>query len=138
MVKFELCLDFTGNKQVKEAGPSTPVIVTGFKELPQFGDAFNVVKNEKEARTQVMASKIEHEKNAARTNITGSDLLKMMNQERESQDFNVIVKADVQGSLTSVVDSLQIIDTGGEVKLNVIGSGVGNISENDIRLRTRQ
>jgi translation initiation factor IF-2 len=81
-----------------------------------------------------MAAKIEHEKNAASTNITGADFLKMMNQQYESQDFNVLVKADVQGSLTSVIDSLKLIDTMGEIKLNIIGSGVGNISENDIRL----
>jgi translation initiation factor IF-2 len=131
--KVRTLLDFAG-KPIKEAGPSTPAIVTGFKELPEFGQAFSVVKSDKEARVQIMASKVENEKNAATTNITGSDLLKMMNQERESQDFNVIVKADVQGSLTSVVDSLHLINSGGEIKLNVVGSGVGNVSENDIRL----
>jgi translation initiation factor IF-2 len=58
----------------------------------------------------------------------------MMNQVHDSQDFNVIVKADVQGSLTSVIDSLKLIDTKGEIKLNIIGSGVGNVTENDIRM----
>ena len=57
-----------------------------------------------------------------------------MTQKHESQDLNVIVKADVQGSLTSVMDSLKLVDTGGEITLRIIGSGVGNISENDIRL----
>jgi len=57
-----------------------------------------------------------------------------MNQQYDSQDLNVIVKADVQGSLTSVVNSLKIIDTQGEISLRIIGSGVGNITENDIRL----
>lgn len=131
--KVRTLLDFAG-KAIKQAGPSTPVTVTGFKELPQFGDEFVIVKNEKEARNATMAAKIEHEKNAASTNITGADFLKMMNQQYESQDFNVLVKADVQGSLTSVIDSLKLIDTMGEIKLNIIGSGVGNISENDIRL----
>lgn len=131
--KIRTLLDFAG-KAIKEAGPSTPVIVTGFKELPQFGDAFIIVKNEKDARHQVVEARIEHEKNAATTNITGADLLKMMSQQHESQDLNVIVKADVQGSLTSVIDSLRMIDTNGEITLHIIGSGVGNISENDIRL----
>lgn len=131
--KVRTLLDFAG-KTLKEAGPSTPVTVTGFKELPQFGDAFAIVKNEKEARNQVSVARIEHEKNAASTNITGTDLLKMMTQQTESKDLNVIVKADVQGSLTSVVNSLKIIDTQGEIALRIIGSGVGNISENDIRL----
>jgi len=131
--KVRTLLDFAG-KTLKEAGPSTPVIVTGFKELPQFGDTFGIVKSEKEARNHVAIAKIEHEKNAASTNITGADLLKMMSQQTESQDLNVIVKADVQGSLTSVVNSLKIIDTQGEIALRIIGSGVGNITENDIRL----
>lgn len=131
--KVRTLLDFTG-KTVKEAGPSTPVTVTGFKELPQFGDGFSIVKSEKEARHQVSMAHIEHDKNAASTNVTSSDLLKMMDQQHDSQDLNIIVKADVQGSLTSVVDSLRMIDTNGEVTLRIIGSGVGNISENDIRL----
>ncbi|HUC96387.1 MAG TPA: hypothetical protein VMR16_01850, partial [Candidatus Saccharimonadales bacterium] len=114
--------------------PSTPATVTGFKELPQFGDNFAIAKNEKEARQRVSTARIEYEKNAASTNITGADLLKMMSQQRESQDLKVIVKADVQGSLTSVVNSLKIIDTQGEISLRIIGSGVGNISENDVRL----
>lgn len=131
--KIRTLLDYK-NDTLKEAGPSTPATVTGFKELPQFGDNFVVVKNEKEARNQVALARIEAEKNAASTNVTGADLLKMMSQKHDSQDFNVIVKADVQGSLTSVIDSLRLVDTDGEVTLRIVSSGVGNISENDIRL----
>lgn len=131
--KVRTLLDYAGHV-IKEAGPSTPVTVTGFKELPQFGDIFTVVKNEKEARAQATTNRLEREKNAASTNVTGADLLKMMNQEHDSQDFNVIVKTDVQGSLTSVIDSLKLLDTGGQVTLHVVGSGVGNVSENDVRL----
>lgn len=132
--KVRTLLDFTG-KPIKNAGPSTPVTVTGFKELPQFGDNFVSVKNEKDARQLIEKARIEQERAAASTNVTGADLLKMMSQKNESQEFKVIVKADVQGSLTSVIDSLKLLDTaGGEVTIRVIGSGVGNISENDIRL----
>jgi translation initiation factor IF-2 len=131
--KVRTLLDFTG-KALKKAGPSTPVTVTGFKELPQFGDVFSIAKSEKEARTAVAQARIEREREAASTNVTGADMLKMMTQKHESQELNVIVKADVQGSLTSVMDSLRLIDAGGEVTLRIIGSGVGNISENDIRL----
>ncbi len=130
--KIRTLLDFAG-KPLKEAGPSTPVTITGLKELPQFGDTFTIVKSEKEARHAVATARIEHEKNAASTNITGADLLRMMNQQHDAQDLNVIVKADVQGSLTSVIDSLRLIDTKGEIALRVITSGVGNITENDIR-----
>ena len=130
--KVRTLQDFTG-KALKEAGPSTPVTVTGFKEIPQFGDIFEVVKSEKEARARASVVRIEREANAASTNVTGADLLKLMTQQHEAADFNVIVKADVQGSLTSVIDSLKVIDTGGEVSLHVVSSGVGNITENDVR-----
>lgn len=125
--------DFRG-QIMKMAGPSTPVNVTGFKELPQFGDSFRLAKNEKEARHLAQAARLEQEKMAASTNVTSSDILKMMSQQHDAESFNVLVKADVQGSLTSVIDSLKLIDTGGLVDLHVIGSGVGNISENDIHL----
>ena len=127
--------DFRGTA-MKDAGPSTPVNVTGFKELPQFGDSFSIAKSEKEARTQASHNKLEQDKMAATTNVTGADILKMMNQKHDAEEFNVVVKADVQGSLTSVIDSLKLIETNGEVDLHVIGSGVGNISEKDIQLAT--
>lgn len=131
--KVRTLLDFSG-KAIKAAGPSTPVTVTGFKELPQFGDVFTIVKKEKDARLATERARIERERNAASTNVTGADLLKMMNQKYDTQELNVIVKADVQGSLTSVMDSLRLVETGGEIKLRIIGSGVGSISESDVRL----
>lgn len=131
--KVRTLLDFQ-SKALKKAGPSTPVTVTGFKELPQFGDSFALVKSEKEARQLTEKARMEREKAAASTNVTGADLLKMMSQKNESQEFKVIIKADVQGSLTSVIDSLKLLETDGEVTVRVIGSGIGNISENDIRL----
>ena len=131
--KVRTLLDFAG-KPLKSAGPSTPVTVTGFKVLPQFGDVFTTVKNEREARLLVERARQEAEKFAASTNVTGADLLKLMTQKHDTQELNVIVKADVQGSLTSVMDSLRMVDTGGEVNLRIIGSGVGNITENDVRL----
>jgi translation initiation factor IF-2 len=133
--KVRTLSDFTG-KAIKEAGPSTPVTISGFKELPQFGDIFEVVKSEKEARAKASVVRIEREHNIASTNVTGADLLKLMTQKEEAADFNIIVKADVQGSLTSVIDSLKLIDTKGEVSLHILSSGVGNITENDVRLAT--
>ncbi len=131
--KVRTLLDYAG-KTIKSAGPSTPVTVTGFKELPQFGDTFTIVKSEKEARQHAGLARIEREKNAASTNVTGADLLKLMTQTHETQNLNVVIKADVQGSLTSVMDSLRLVETGGQITLRIVGSGVGNISENDIRL----
>jgi translation initiation factor IF-2 len=131
--KVRTLIDFNG-KTLKQAGPSTPVTITGFKELPQFGDIFTVVKNEKIARTMVERARLDAEKHAASTNVTGADLLKLMTQKHDTQEMNVIVKADVQGSLTSVMDSLRLVDTGGEINLRVIGNGVGSVTENDVRL----
>lgn len=127
--------DFRG-EALKDAGPSTPVNISGFKELPQFGDVFRLAKNEKEARVLATEARLEREKLAATTNVTGADILKLMSQKHDSEEFNVVVKADVQGSLTSVVDSLKLIETGGEVTLQVIGTGVGAISEKDVHLAT--
>ncbi|MFZ1458721.1 MAG: translation initiation factor IF-2 [Candidatus Saccharimonadales bacterium] len=121
------------DRPIKLAGPSTPATVTGFKELPSFGDRFVVVKNEKEARQLVAKHRSELEHNAVSANITGSDILNLMKKQDETQQLDVIVRADVQGSLTSLVDSLKLLDNG-EISVRVIRSGVGNISENDVRL----
>lgn len=131
--KIRTLLDFK-NDTIKKAGPSTPVIVTGFKELPQFGDVFKIVKNEKIARKASQDAKSEAARNAATANVTGADLLKMMNQQHDAADLNILIKADVQGSLTSVSDSLRLIDTDGEINLHIVKASVGNVSENDVRL----
>lgn len=131
--KIRTLLDYK-ERPIAEAGPSTPVTVTGFKELPQFGNRFEIVQSEKIARRLIETHRQELVEAAASTNVTGADLLKMMSQKHDASEFNVIVKADVQGSLTSVIDSLKMIDTGGDVTLRIVNTGVGNISENDIRL----
>lgn len=131
--KVRTLQDFKG-MAIKSAGPSSPVTVTGFKLIPEFGDVFKIVKSEKEAKALAHEVRLEREREAAETNVTSADILKRMNQKYDSQEFNVIVKADVQGSLTSVIDSLKLIETNGEVNLRIVGSGVGNISENDVRL----
>jgi translation initiation factor IF-2 len=130
--KVRTLLDFAG-KTLKEAGPATPVTITGFKEIPKFGDTFGVVKSEKDAKRQTQLAKIENDKNTASANVTSGDILKLMSQQREAREFHVIIKADVQGSLTSVMDSLKLIDTEGEVIIKIVHSGIGPITENDIR-----
>ena len=69
---------------------------------------------------------------SADANVTSSDLLRMMNLADNTKTFNVIVKGDVLGSVTSVVDSLRLIDTKGEITLNIVSTGVGDINENDV------
>ena len=124
-------LDWKGKPKGK-ATPSTPVTVTGFKELPNFGDRFIEVKDEKTARKMALLNAQAAADESASANVTSTDLLRMMNVADNSKIFNVIVKGDVLGSVTSVVDSLKLIDTGGEITLNIVHTGVGDINENDI------
>lgn len=120
-------------KLVKKAGPSTPATVTGFREVPPFGTFIEEVKNEREAKALAAKHYDEEMRSTADANITSSDLLHMMNRESEQQEASFVIKADVQGSLTSVLDSLKLMETK-EVAVKVVASGVGAISEGDIRL----
>ena len=129
--KVRTMLDWQGRPRGK-ATPSTPVTVTGFKELPSFGDRFEEAKDEKTARKMALLNAQAASDESASTNVTSSDLLRMMSTADNSKVFNVIVKGDVLGSVTSVVDSLKLIDTGGEITLNIVHTGVGDISENDV------
>ena len=129
--KIRTMLDWQGKPKGK-ALPSTPVIVTGFKELPNFGDKFEEVADEKTARRMALLNAQAESEESASANVTSTDLLRMMNTADNTKVFNVLVKGDVQGSVTSVVDSLRLIDTGGEITLNIVSTGVGAISENDI------
>jgi len=125
-------LESTNNTAIKEAGPSTPVVISGFKTLPEFGDLFEVVDDEKTARNR---SSIAEKANRAgsQTDINSTELIRLINRSNKLTELNIIIKADVQGSLTSVVDSLKALDTE-EVAVRVVGSGIGPVSENDIHL----
>ncbi len=129
--KIRTLLDFKGDK-FDEAGPATPATVTGLKTLPQFGDIFTIVGSEKKARQKAASNKLEVDKKIASANVTGVDLLNMMNRQAKTQTMNVILKADVQGSLTSISDSLKLLNND-ELTVKVVSSGIGNVNENDIR-----
>ena len=129
--KVRTMLDWKGKPKGK-ATPSTPVTITGFKELPNFGDRFLEVKDEKTARKMALINAQNIANESASANVTSSDLLRMMNVADNSKTFNVIIKGDVLGSVTSVVDSLKMIDTKGEITLNIVSTGVGDINENDV------
>ena len=129
--KVRTMLDWKGKPKGK-ATPSTPVTITGFKELPNFGDRFIEVKDEKTARKMALLNAQAAANESASANVTSSDLLRMMNVADNSKVFNVIIKGDVLGSVTSVVDSLKMIDTHGEITLNIVSTGVGDINENDV------
>lgn len=126
-------LETTNGQAIKEATPSTPVIITGFKRLPSFGDEFKVVKDEKNARREAETIRSERQSAANKFDLSSSGLIRIINRKNELTELNVVVKADVQGSLTSVIDSLKTLDSE-EVAVRVVGSGVGAINENDIHL----
>lgn len=129
-------LESTSGEAIKQATPSTPVIVTGFKALPEFGDNFVIVKDEKTARAKAQAEASSRQSTVSRAGGANSgELLRLINRTNELTEFNVVLKADVQGSLTSVVDSLKALDTS-EVAVRVVGSGVGAVNDNDIHLAT--
>ena len=129
--RIRTMLDWKGKPKGK-ATPSVPVTVTGFKELPNFGDRFVEVADEKTARKMALLNAQAVSDETASANVTSSDLLRMMNTADNSKVFNVIIKGDVLGSVTSVVDSLKMIDTHGEVTLNIVSTGVGDVNENDV------
>jgi translation initiation factor IF-2 len=126
-------LESTSGKALKSAGPSTPVAVSGFKTLPEFGDGFSMVSNEKEARSQAVVVAAERAGGASHSDMSSSELLRIISRSDKLQELPIIIKADVQGSLTSVVDSLKSVETD-EVAVRIVGSGVGVVSENDIHL----
>jgi translation initiation factor IF-2 len=126
-------LESTDGKTIAQATPSTPVIITGFKELPEFGDEFSVYPNEKAARTTAGAAATGKKSSGGRLDINSTELIRMINRGNQVTEFNVIIKADVQGSLTSVMDSIKALDTE-EVAVRVVGSGVGTITENDVHM----
>jgi translation initiation factor IF-2 len=130
--KIRTLLDSYG-KPLAKATPSTPVRITGFKALPEFGDEFVVAKDEKVARKMAEQTAEIRKTDGKTQDMSGSELIRMINRSNKLQEFNIILKADVQGSLTSVVDSLKALDTD-EVAVRIVSSGIGVINESDVHL----
>lgn len=126
-------LESTVGAPLASATPSTPVIITGFKELPQFGDEFQIVKDEKSARLQAQSMERQRRADGSKQDIGSGELIRMINRTNQITEFPVIIKADVQGSLTSVIDSIKSLDNE-EVVVQVVSSGVGAITESDVHL----
>ncbi|MDQ5886133.1 MAG: translation initiation factor [Patescibacteria group bacterium] len=126
-------LESTIGTPLASATPSTPVVITGFKELPQFGDEFQIVKDEKSARLQAQSMERQRKADGSKQDIGSGELIRMINRTNQITEFPVIIKADVQGSLTSVIDSIKSLDNE-EVVVQVVSSGVGAINESDVHL----
>ncbi|MDD3305877.1 MAG: translation initiation factor IF-2 [Acetobacterium sp.] len=130
--KIRTMIDDKG-KRLKKAGPSTPVEISGLSDIPAAGDDFIVLENEKEAR-QLAEKRKEMQKGERqrRSNISLDDLFSQI-QDGNIQDVNIIIKADVQGSIEAIKQSLEKLDNEA-VRINIIHGAVGAINETDVLL----
>ena len=121
-------------KKVKSAGPSTPVSITGLTTVPESGDTFYEVKDERTAKHLIEKRKYEkHQKEINKnTVVTLDDLFNKIESEHLKQ-LNLIVKADVQGSVEALKQSLEKVSND-EVRVKVIHSNVGGVTESDVTL----
>lgn len=121
-------------KKINTAGPSIPVEILGLSEVPAAGDRFNVVKDEKTARNMAETRKsISREEHFKSSNRVSMENLYSQIQEGSVKELGVIVKADVQGSVEAVRQSLEKLSTE-NVKVRVLHFGVGAITETDVTL----
>lgn len=121
-------------RRLKEAGPSTPVEITGLTEVPLAGDPFMVFEDERKARSIADKRAITHRQSelGANTRVTLDDLFQHI-KDGEIKDLNVIIKGDVQGSVEALKGSLEKIEVEG-VRVKIIHRGVGAINDSDIIL----
>ena len=123
-------LENMDGQSIKEAYPSTPIKIVGLKILPDFGDEFMLVKNEKEAKKIINEAV---SKDIISQSINSTELIRRIDQNNSLKKINILIKADVKGSLTSVIDSLKSLETD-EVALSIVGSSIGSVNENDLYL----
>ena len=130
--RIKAMFDYKG-KPIHKAGPSTPVLIMGLNDVPQAGDVFQVYKSTKEA-----ISMVESRKNAQKERISSApkatlEELFIKVQSGEEQELRLIIKADVQGSLEPIINSLKDLSSK-EILVNILHAETGNISENDVML----
>ena len=121
-------------RRVKEAGPSVPVEITGLNDVPVGGDIFNAVSDERLAR-ELVEQRLAEQKEAqfnSQTKVTLDNLFEQM-KEGDMKELKIIVKADVQGSVEAVRQSLEKLSND-EVRVHIIHGAVGAISESDVML----
>ena len=133
--RIKAMFDYRGER-IKQAGPSTPVMVMGLNDVPTAGDLFRKVASEKEARSIVADLEAEQQTHTTAKKTTLEDLFEQL-QAGEEQELRLIVKADVQGSLEPIINSLnEISDKEADVSINILHAETGNISESDVMLAT--
>lgn len=131
--KVRAMLDERGN-QAEEAGPSTPVQVVGFSGVPQAGDSFYVVDEERDAREiSQVRQRLQREQHIRAIRPVSLEEFHAQMEGAERRELNVVLKADTDGSVEALADALENL-SGEEVAVRVIHSGVGAISESDVLL----
>ena len=131
--RLKAMFDFRGRK-IRKAGPSTPVSVMGLGDVPEAGDLFRVVDSDKEARAIVLErEQAQRERESTPKSAITLEQLFDRFQAGEVRELRLIVKADVQGSLEPVINSLEDLNKE-EIKINILHSETGNIGENDVML----
>lgn len=129
--RIKAMYDFKG-KQIKQAGPSTPVLVSGLNGLPSAGDTYTIVKNEKTARKIVAGLEAEIANSANMKGPSLEDFFRQM-QSEDIKTLSLIIKTDVQGSVEPIVSTLNDIQHE-EVKIRVMRAAAGNVTESDVML----
>lgn len=131
--RIRLMTDYRG-KKIRKAGPATAVEVLGLTDVPQAGDVFNAVHDDKTAReiAEHRQEKLREETLAKNSSMSLEKLFSQI-QEGETKELNLIIKADVQGSVGALISSLEKLNNE-NVKINVIHSGVGTVNESDVML----
>ncbi|EKO37988.1 MAG: translation initiation factor IF-2, partial [Solidesulfovibrio magneticus str. Maddingley MBC34] len=131
--RVRACFDDQGRK-IKEAGPAMPIEVQGFEGVPEAGDEFVGVEDEKVARriAETRATK-QRERELGKASKVTLETFLASRPEAEAQTLNLVLKADVQGSLEAIADALKKLSTD-KVKVNIIHAGAGAITESDVLL----
>lgn len=130
--RLRAMFDFRGNK-VEKAGPSVPVSVMGLNGMPLAGDVFHTVESEKEARQLILDHAGATQEQASPTKKMTLEELFSKVKSGETKELNLILKADVQGSLEPIINEINNLGKG-EIAINILYAETGNISENDILL----
>jgi len=133
--KIRAMFDFRG-KRIRKAGPSTPVQIMGLSDVPNAGDVFEVVANEKEVRAIVADRKQQEKDRKGSVKRATLEELFANFQSGNVQELNLIVKADVQGSLEPITNSLDELNKTQSIKVNILHAETGNITESDVMLAT--
>ena len=126
--KVRALLNDDGN-QVKECLPSTPIDILGFESLPQSGELLEWVKNEKDAKNLLAKKKTE----TSNTHTNNINLMHASVEQKQIETINIVVKADLQGSLDAIIESLNLFNKD-SIKIALIHYGIGNVNENDVAM----